>query len=196
MNDFLDRKRAVGLGIAVLAAGALAFYAKDALRPPGVQVPAPAPPAARVMLPAGPLLVKSREGTVRDLAAKTGKGLILHFWATWCAPCREEMPALVKFVRETKGDRNVEFLAVSVDEDWKVVDAWLKERGITDLPVALDPKGDTAHRVGTDKFPETWFVAPSGEVLHSIAGPADWNDPKLRALAAEFSRAVNPPGKG
>jgi thiol-disulfide isomerase/thioredoxin len=127
---------------------------------------------------------------VRDLAAKTGRGLILHFWATWCGPCREEMPALVKFVRDTKGDRNVEFLAVSTDEDWKVVDAWLEERGIEGLPVALDPKGDTAHRVGTDKFPETWFVAPSGEVLHHVVGAADWNDPKLREFATEFSRAA------
>jgi thiol-disulfide isomerase/thioredoxin len=199
MNDFLDRKKALGLGIAVLVSGALAFTAKDALRPPEVRVPAAAAaaaPAKKAGLPSGPLVVRNRQGAARDLAVKTGKGLILHFWATWCGPCREEMPALVKFVKETKGDPNVEFLAVSVDEDWKVVDAWLKERGITDLPLALDPKGDTAHRVGTDKFPETWFVAPSGEVLHYIAGAADWNDPKLRELAAEFSRSVNPPGKG
>jgi thiol-disulfide isomerase/thioredoxin len=197
MNDFLDRKKAVGLGIAVLVCGALAYVAKDALRPPEVKL-APSAPAApkKVTLPAGPLPVRSREGAVRDLAARSGRGLILHFWATWCAPCREEMPGLVAFVKETRGDRNVEFLAVSVDEDWKIVDAWLKERGITDLPLALDPKGGTAHRVGTDLFPETWFVAPSGEVFHYIAGPADWNDPKLRALAAEFSRSVSPPGKG
>jgi thiol-disulfide isomerase/thioredoxin len=193
MNDFLDRKKALGLGIAVLVSGALAFYAKDALRPPEVRLPAAAAPAKKIGLPAGPLVVRNRQGAVRDLAVKTGRGLILHFWATWCGPCREEMPALVKFVKETKGDPNVEFLAVSVDEDWKVVDAWLKERGIADLPLALDPKGDTAHRVGTDKFPETWFVAPSGEIVHTIAGAADWNDPKLRELAAEFSRAAGSP---
>ncbi len=190
MTDFLDRKKALGLGIAVLVCGALAWIAKDALKPPVVSAPGPAAPAARPVFPAGPLPVSLRNGAARDLAAKTGKGFILHFWATWCGPCREEMPALVKFVKDTKGDRNVEFLAVSVDEDWKVVDAWLKERGIADLPIALDPKGDTAHRVGTDKFPETWFVSPSGEIVQYIAGPADWNDPKLRAFATEFSRSV------
>jgi thiol-disulfide isomerase/thioredoxin len=192
MNDFLDRKKALGLGIAVLVCGALAFVANDALRPPEVRVPAAAvaaAPAKKAVLPAGPLVVRDRQGAVRDLAVKSGRGLILHFWATWCGPCREEMPGLVKFVKETKGDPNVEFLAVSVDEDWKVVDAWLKERGIADLPLALDPKGDTARRVGTKLFPETWFVAPSGEIFHYVDGPADWNDPKLRALAAEFSRA-------
>jgi thiol-disulfide isomerase/thioredoxin len=190
MSDSLDRKRALGLGAAVVVSGALAYLAKDALRPPGVGVPTLAVPAPKKALPAGPLPVRARDGATRDLAARTGRGLILHFWATWCAPCREEMPALVKFVRETKGDRNVEFLAVSTDEEWKVVDAWLKERGIEGLPVALDPKGDTAHRLGTDKFPETWFVAPSGEILRHVVGEADWNDPAFREFAAEFSRSV------
>ncbi len=190
MSEFLGRGKALGLGAAVLVAGALAWLAKDALRPPVVNAPHLAFPAARQTFPAGPLLVQARGGATRDLAARTGKGLILHFWATWCAPCREEMPTLVKFVRETQGDRNVEFLAVSTDEDWRVVDAWLKERGITDLPVALDVKGETAHRVGTDQFPETWFLSPSGDVLQHIVGATDWNDPKLREFAAEFSRSI------
>ncbi|HQQ76210.1 MAG TPA: TlpA disulfide reductase family protein [Thermoanaerobaculia bacterium] len=189
MNDFLDRRKALSLGIAALVSAAIAFVARDALRPPAVRAPAPAAPEKTAVLPAGPLVVRDRQGAARDLAVKSGRGLILHFWATWCGPCREEMPGLVKFVKETKGDPNVEFLAVSVDEDWKVVDAWLKERGIADLPLALDPKGDTARRVGTKLFPETWFVAPSGRIFHYIDGPADWNDPRLRALAAEFSRA-------
>jgi thiol-disulfide isomerase/thioredoxin len=190
MNDFLDRKKAIGLGIAVLVFGSLAFYAKDALRPLDIRVPTLAVPAAKVVFPAGPLLVRNREGAARDLAARSGKGLILHFWATWCGPCQGEMPGLVKFVRETKADRNVEFLAVSVDTDWKVVDGWLKARGITDLPLALDPNGDTAHVVGTDKYPETWFVLPTGEVLRRAPGAEDWNDPKVREFAAEFSRAA------
>ena len=190
MSAFLDRKRALGLGTVVLVGAALAYFAKDALRPPDIRVPTLAVPAVRVTFPSGPLPVRNRQGAVRDLAARTGKGLILHFWATWCPPCREEMPALVRFVRDTKGDPNVQFLAVSTDEDWKVVDAWLKERGITDLPVALDPKGDTAHLVGTDKFPETWFISPSGEVFRHIVGETDWNDPALREFAAEFSRAA------
>ncbi len=190
MNDFLDRKKALGLGIAVLVCGTLAYFAKDALRPPAVHVGTLAVPAAKVMFPAGPLLVKNREGAARDLAARSGKGLILHFWATWCGPCQEEMPALVKFVKETKADRNVEFLAVSVDTDWKVVDAWLKEHGIRDLPLALDPNGDTAHVVGTDKYPETWFILPTGEVLRHVVGAQDWSDPGLREFAAEFSRAA------
>jgi thiol-disulfide isomerase/thioredoxin len=135
-------------------------------------------------------MVLARDGTRRDLASPTGKGLILHFWATWCGPCRDEMPVLMKFVRETKNDLHVEFLAISVDQDWKVVDAWLKERGLTDLPVALDPKGAIAVRYGTTGYPETLFIAPSGEIVQHFVGMADWSKPQFRTFAAEFSRAA------
>ncbi|MGZ6972180.1 MAG: TlpA family protein disulfide reductase [Thermoanaerobaculia bacterium] len=187
MND--SRRLPVVLLAATLVAAALAFLAKDALRPPAAPAPAPAVASPKAGAPAGPRVVLARDGARRDLASKTGKGLILHFWATWCGPCREEMPELVKFVKDTKSDANVEFLAVSVDEDWKVVDAWLKERGIAGLPVALDPRGATAHLYGTDKFPETWFISPSGEIIQQVVGAADWSKPELRAFAAEFSRA-------
>jgi thiol-disulfide isomerase/thioredoxin len=184
------RRLFITLALAAAAAAGLAFVAKDALVSPAPSPPAaaaPPPQAARV--PAGPLVVLARDGGRRDLASPTGKGLILHFWATWCGPCREEMPALATFVKETKSDPNVEFLSVSVDEEWKVVDAWLKERGLSDLPVLLDPKGPVSARYGIDGYPETLFIAPSGEIVQHFVGMVDWGKPRTRQFAAEFSRA-------
>ena len=177
----------VVLTAAALVAAALGYLAKDALLP--AAAPRPAALSTVAAAPAGSLVVLAHDGARRDLASKTGKGLILHFWATWCPPCREEMPELVKFVGDTKSDANVEFLSVSTDEDWKTVDTWLKEHGISGLPVALDPRGATAHLYGTDAYPETWFVAPSGEIVQHAVGMMDWSSPKFRAFAAEFSRA-------
>ena len=185
MSD--SRRLLAALAVATLVAAALAYFAKDALLPPAAPGPAAAP--AKAEAPARLRVVLARDGARRDLASKTGKGLILHFWATWCPPCRDEMPGLVKFVKDTKGDANVEFLSVSADEDWKVVDAWLKENGISGLPVALDPKGATASQYGTTGYPETFFIAPSGEILQHLVGPADWGAAPLREFAAEFSRA-------
>ena len=182
-----SRRLLVVLAAAALAAAALAYFAKDALRPP--DAPRPAAVSAKAAAPAGSLVVLARDGARRDLASKTGKGLILHFWATWCAPCREEMPDVVKFVGDTKGDANIELLAVSTDEDWKTVDAWLKEHRISGLPVALDPRGGTAQRYGTTGYPETFFITPTGEIVQHVVGPMDWSSPKFRAFAAEFSRA-------
>jgi thiol-disulfide isomerase/thioredoxin len=184
-----SQRLAAVLAVATLVAAALAFFVKDALLPPATHGPGPAAAPAKAQAPAGPRVVLARNGARRDLAAKTGKGLILHFWATWCPPCREEMPELVKFVKDTKSDVNVEFLSVSVDEDWKVVDAWLKELRISGLPVALDPRGPTADLYGVTGYPETFFVTPSGEIVQHLVGPADWGAPSLRAFAAEFSRA-------
>ena len=190
-----DTKRpAFVIAAAAIEAAAAAFLAKDSLILPS----APAPGAARASaskrsVPAGPLAVLGRDGSRRDLVTKTGKGLILHFWATWCGPCREEMPELVKFVRDTKNDPNVEFLAVSVDVSWKVVDAWLEERGISGLPLALDPRGAIAGRYGATGYPETFFIAPSGEIVQHFVGAADWSTPRVRAFAAEFSRASSSP---
>ena len=190
MSDFLDRRKALVLSAVVVAAGILAWLAKDALKPADVTAPRLAVAAATPTLPPGPLPVVMRGGVTRDLSRKTGHGLILHFWATWCAPCREEMPAVVKFVEDTKGDPNVEFLAISADDEWSTAERWLKERGIRDLPLALDARGATSRLLGATGYPETFFVSPSGEILRHVVGEADWNDPGFREFAAEFSRAA------
>ncbi len=191
MSDTGGAKRPVFvLVFAALAAAAAAYFAKDALLPPAAPAPGDARTAApKRTVPAGPLLVAERSGTRRDLASRSGKGMILHFWATWCGPCREEMPDLVKFVKDTEKDPHVEFIAVSVDESWSIVDAWLKKQGISGLPVALDPKGAIAERYGVTGYPETFFVAPSGEIVQHFVGAADWSRPEARSFAAEFSRA-------
>jgi thiol-disulfide isomerase/thioredoxin len=184
------RRLSLTLGIAAIVAAGLAYLVKDALvssAVPSTPVAAPAPQTQRV--PAGPLVVLARDGTKRDLASPIGKGQILHFWATWCGPCRDEMPALAAFVKDTKGDPNVEFLAISVDEDWKIVEEWLRERGLASLPVVLDPGGAISSRYGVDGYPETLFIAPSGEIVQHFVGMADWSKPQVRKFAAEFSRA-------
>ena len=149
------------------------------MRPPAA--PRPARRGVReAAAPAGPLLVLARDGARRDLAAKTGKGLILHFWATWCAPCREEMPELVKFVGDTKDDPRVEFLAVSADEDWKIVDAWLKERrNLGPAGRAGSRRARSRSRYGATGYPETFFIAPSGEIVQHFVGPPDWSSPEV-----------------
>jgi thiol-disulfide isomerase/thioredoxin len=190
-----SKRLAAVLASAAVVAAVVAYLAKDALLAPATQVVAPAARPAKAAAPArpaavaGPRVVRMRDGSPRDLASRTGKGLILHFWATWCPPCREEMPDLVKFVKDTKGDANVEFLSVSADESWKIVDAWLRKNGIDGLPVALDPKGPTASLYGVTGYPETFFITPSGEIVEHLIGPADWNTQQLRTFVAEFSRA-------
>jgi thiol-disulfide isomerase/thioredoxin len=181
--------------IALLAVGAvvtllLGLTYRDALRKGPVKVTEP--PAAAAVKP-GPSPVAMRDGATRDLSAPSGKLLVVHFWATWCAPCEEELPGLVAWWRTAKADPRIELVAVSVDEEWGTVDGFLARRDAGDLPLALDPKKSAASAFGTEKFPETWFLSPEGQVLFHQVGPLDWNDPASRsALDALAEKALGP----
>lgn len=188
--------------IALLAVGAIVVIAlgttyRDALRkgPAAVREAAPRAAARQASAPesTGPRLVSLKGGGTRDLTAPTGKLLVVHFWATWCAPCEEELPALVEWWREAKVDPRIELLAVSVDEEWKTVDRFLAKRGAAGLPLALDPKRTAASAFGTEKFPETWFLSPAGKVVFRQIGPFDWSAPESKSvLQAIAAKALGP----
>ena len=180
-----SKSRIVLLAVATLAVLALGLRYRDALRKgPAKVTEAPLPAQAK----AGPRPVSLRDGAARDLSAPSGKLLVVHFWATWCAPCEEELPGLLAWWREAKADPRIELLAVSVDEEWPTVDGFLAKRSAADLPVALDPRKEGSSAFGTVKFPETWFLSPKGEVVFHQVGPLDWASPEsrtaLRTLAA------------
>lgn len=185
-----SRSRIALVALAAILTLLLGVAYRDALRKGPVKVTEPPPVAAAKP---GPSPVAMKDGEMRDLSTPSGKLLVVHFWATWCAPCEEELPGLVAWWRGAKSDPRIELVAVSVDEDWATVDGFLATRDATDLPLALDPKKSAASAFGTEKFPETWFLSPSGEVLLHHVGPLDWNDPGSRTtLDALAERALGP----
>ena len=100
---------------------------------------------------------------------------------------------MLEWARANAKDAGMEFLAVSVDNDWQTVDGWLKGAGGADgITLALDPQKKTAHAFGTELFPETYVIAPSGQVMLRVEGPMDWKDPAVQARLAEFRRAAGP----
>lgn len=123
-----------------------------------------------------------------SLADYRGKVVLVHFWATWCPPCVEEMPKLEQLYREFLGtDLNI--LAVSVDDGGApaVTDFMRKNR--LSLTALLDPGRTVAGRYGTFKFPETYVLDRSGTVRYKVIGPLDWMAPEttnaLRRLVEE-----------
>lgn len=187
-----SRSRIALLAVAAVVTLLLGLTYRDALRKGPVKVTEPPPAAAGKP---GPSPVAMKDGATRDLSAPSGKLLVVHFWATWCAPCEEELPGLVAWWREAKADPRIELVAVSVDEEWATVDGFLAKRDATDLPLALDPKKSAASAFGTEKFPETWFLSADGEVLFHQVGPLDWNDPASRSALTALAEKALGPGK-
>jgi len=113
-----------------------------------------------------------RGGSIK-LSGYRGKVVFLNIWATWCPPCREEMPFMEALYRRLK-DREFEMLAVSIDrEGEKVVSPFAAKYGLT-FPVLLDPDSKIYRLYGLTGVPETFIVDKSGVVIHKIVGPQNW----------------------
>jgi peroxiredoxin len=113
-----------------------------------------------------------------------GKTVFLNFWATWCTPCREEMPAMEQLYQEFK-DKNFVILAVNVKDRKQEAANFLKELKIT-YPAAFDPEGQVALLYGAWGLPTTYLIGPKGEGLARAWGPAEWYSPEARNLISQI----------
>ena len=113
-----------------------------------------------------------------------GKLVLLNFWATWCAPCREEMPAMERVYHRFK-DKGFVILGVNVKDDKKSALSFLKELKIT-FPILLDPDGQVGLLYGAWGLPVTYLIDSKGTALARAWGPADWDSPGARQLIAEL----------
>jgi len=115
-------------------------------------------------------------GQMINLSDFRGKVVMVHFWATWCPPCVEEIPTLAYLNQQLTGS-DFAMLPVSVDESGATaVNSFLQQKGLN-LSVLLDPDRATAGRYGTFKFPETYILDREGIVRYKLIGPGDWRDP-------------------
>jgi len=143
-------------------------------------VPPESPSGSLQFLSAAPgLYIFDRDGKKTDLAKLEGKVAIVHFWATWCPPCVEEIPALSRFWDKYRTRDDVQLFAVSVDKDWKAIDAFM-QKNPSAIPLFHDPGASTAKRFGTVQYPETYVVNAKGRVLLRVQGAVNWSDPDLR----------------
>ena len=163
------------LFVLVLAAVFLTREGKKGPRPGAIREGSTAPDFA---LPA-------LNGTYVSLSDQKGKVVLVHFWATWCPPCVEEMPDLERLYQEFRGP-DFEVLAISVDEEGPgKVRAFMQKNRLS-FPALMDPGRSVASSYGTLKYPETFIVDRSGVVRHRAIGSWDWNQPvnreKIRKL--------------
>ncbi len=125
--------------------------------------------------------------TVRLSDFRGKKGIFINFWATWCAPCRLEMPTMEKAYQEYK-DRGLEVLAVSIDAGPKsVVKNFMQELKLT-FPALLDPEMEVLRLYRTFAIPASFLIDKQGIIRHREQGYRDWTEPESRKLLEAILR--------
>lgn len=139
------------------------------------------------------LVFNGPDGKPRTMADFSGKTVLLNLWATWCVPCREEMPALNTLQKELGGER-FEVVAVNIDTGTdEKPKAFLNETGVNDLSYYRDASMDTFNTLKKEGLafglPVTLLLDDKGCLVSAMNGPAAWDGPDAKAL---ISAAIKP----
>ena len=130
------------------------------------------------------------DSTLSSLSDYRGQVVLLNFWATWCKPCEDEMPAMERLYREL-GDEGFELLALSVDEEATDVAVFRDRLGIT-FPILLDTEKEVSRLYQTTGYPESLLVGADGNIVERYVGPREWDDrlyvERIRALLSASAR--------
>jgi peroxiredoxin len=139
---------------------------------------APVAAAVKVGQPAPDFTLPDIHGKNYRLSELRGKVVLVNFWATWCPPCRAEMPSM-EALDQLFGDDQLVILAINVEEDARdIIQEFLQENPHS-FPILLDDAGEVHQRFGVFRFPETFIVRSDGQIAEHVIGAIDWTSPKI-----------------
>ena len=184
--SFVRGLRITGLGIfaAVFFFCAYPGRAQDALSPDAAKAFADAglPLLKQKVLPQDfslPLAAPGILGKLQNLKELKGKVVFLNFWATWCGPCRSEMPSM-QVLYDTYKEKGLEILAVNSGEKSDQVLAFMKSNKLS-FPAALDTDGKVSNIYGIQAIPTSYLIDRDGYIITRVTGSINWNTPKIRS---------------
>ena len=125
-------------------------------------------------------------GDTKKLSDYRGRVILLNFWASWCPPCRAEMPAMAKLSEVLDGHEFV-MLPVNVQESGDMVESFIDEFDIG-FPVYLDLNGDAAGAVGVTALPTSLLIDRNGDALAAATGAFEWDKEKFISMMRQWTR--------
>ena len=129
-----------------------------------------------------PFELAAMDGTSRTLDDYAGSYVLLNFWATWCAPCRIEMPALERLHQELAG-RGLRVVGVDLGEETDDVKRFVEETGIT-FEIVIDHDLSTGRVYAARSLPMTYILDPEGTIVARAIGVRDWDSEPMRDMFA------------
>lgn len=169
----MDRRTLLGWALGAVTLPALAQRGYD-VTPWPANRPAPA------------LQALDMQGKTWTLAELRGRAVVLNFWATWCPPCRAEMPSLQQLA-EIYGPEQLQVLALNVGEGPRRIAQYLQSSGLN-LTVLLDPQSEAARAWGANVLPTTLLIDAEGRPRLRVRGEVDWSGREAMALVEPLLR--------
>jgi DsbE subfamily thiol:disulfide oxidoreductase len=114
-----------------------------------------------------------------------GKVLFINFWASWCDPCKEEMPSVDAVFKEFGSNKDFRMITILYRDSDANGLTYLQSKGFS-FPVYIDPDAMSAKNFGVTGVPETYIVDKNGVLRRKMIGPADWTSPEERSLIASL----------
>ena len=137
--------------------------------------------------PTPPLKLVDMQGNTHDLAEYKGKVVLVQFWATYCPPCRKEMPSMNRLI-EKMGDTPFVILAVNMGETREEVETFVKEVG-PEFPILMDPDGESIGVWQVFAAPSNFVVGADGKIHYTLFGGVEWDDDELVARLKELAQS-------
>lgn len=130
--------------------------------------------------------IQKPDGTAIDFNEYRGKTVFINMWATWCGPCRAEMPSIQKLY-ESVGSDSIQFVMLSIDreDDLEKVKQYVTSKGFT-FPVFM--AGGLPEQLQVKIIPSTFVISPAGEIVYEKSGLADYDTNKFRKFLYKVSR--------
>ncbi len=139
---------------------------------------------AEVYKPAPDFSLVDRQGKTGTLSELKGQVVFVNFWATWCPPCREEMPSMQKLHEMLPKDK-FKMLAILNSDDPALADSFAAKLGLT-MPILDDQANKVGPKYGLTGMPETFIIDKKGVVMEKFIGPAQWDSPAYIQMLMKY----------
>jgi cytochrome c biogenesis protein CcmG, thiol:disulfide interchange protein DsbE len=185
---------AIALGALLIAIGLVSFVSLSSRRmlstsrPESGAAPLSKAPTVAAGKLAANFTLKDLKGDQISLASLRGKVVFLNIWATWCAPCREEMPSIESLYNDFKSNKDFVVLAVSQDTDGDTVRPFVEQNHLR-FTVLLDPRNEVGERYDVNGIPETFIIGRDGRIVAHHVGPYDWSNADIREALLELIKS-------